>query len=168
MSSRTNGKVPELGFAPRTGGEPPEETDLELMIEFGFDSHYDVLGVPPNASVPEIKDAAAAVRKIHSTKAMAGDSGAGTKVVQVTEAVGVLSKDDKRAEFDKQPDAIHLSVKDPLPLERVEWADGLELIRGLLSDPSHRDPIVERTEAADRHLLDDRPNQMLDELLARG
>ena len=153
-----NDPIIKLLFAPR----PATQATLSMTsvaFEFSFDSHYDVLGVPRNATPDEIDIAKFTLRRHYDGPARVGDPVAALRLRLITTAQEVLAKPDKRKEYDRRPDAAFLSIQEPFEDEQLDWENGLVLIRELALD------------AAD-HLLspDDiaapaRPNAMLEQLL---
>jgi hypothetical protein len=151
---------PALPFAPKVALEAGR-ADFEIPIEFNFDSHYDVLGLPRNATSDEITRAKFDLHAIYDRRARAGDDAATRKLQKVNEAQELLSKPDKRARYDREAEAIFLTLQDPFPYERLTWNDGLALIRELTMTATDRDPIRELEARIDDR---ERASALLDSL----
>lgn len=149
---------------PRIRPEPEEAgaAGVDVPIEFDFDSPYDVLGVPSDATPEEAREAAFALRRAFERKALQGDAAAGERLARLNRAMETLTKPEKRKEHDLSPGAAFLSIQDPTPQERVGWSDGLRLVA---ERTLGRDPLaaIAATEGAGRG---PRPEPLLDALLA--
>jgi len=151
-----------LSFAPAVSDAKIEDGHaVDVPFDFQFDSHYDVLGVSPRATAKQVESATFAIRKHYDRDARQGKEGASERMVQITTAGEVLSKPDKRAEYDRRAETVYLTTQDPVEEEHVDWGGGLELIRSLTLAPGDRDPVRELAELG----AEERPNALLDELL---
>lgn len=118
-------------FAPRSG--PPPETAAAVSFEFEFDSHYDVLGVPSNATGEQIDNAKFTQRNFYDGAARNGsDPRAAHKLVLVTTAQEVLTKPEKRKEYDRRPETMFLCIQEPFEDQPIDWEGGLALLGELL------------------------------------
>ncbi|MBK8596433.1 MAG: DnaJ domain-containing protein [Holophagales bacterium] len=148
--------LPRIRLAPDGEGGP----EAEVPLEFDFDSPYDVLGVPRDASPEEAREAAFALSRVFERRARQGDAAAGERLARVNRAMETLTKPEKRREHDQTPGAAFLAIEDPAPIERVGWSDGLRLIS---ERTLGHDPLDElRREGT---LRGPRPDPLLDELL---
>jgi predicted Zn finger-like uncharacterized protein len=152
------GTVP---YPPRVARDA-SKVDFEVPIEFNFESHYDVLGLSRSATAEEIKRAAFDMHALCDRRARMKDETATQKLQKVNEAQEILSKPEKRARYDRDPEAIFLTIQDPFPYERLAWNDGLELIKALAMTPADRDPLRELEGSIDQGA---RPNAILDAML---
>lgn len=145
-------------FTPRTS--EPKETTAAVSFEFEFDSHYDVLGIPNNATVEQIDIAKFTLRNFYDGAARNGsDPRAAQKLVLVTTAQEVLSKPEKRSEYDRRPDAQFLCIQEPFEDHPLEWESGLAVIRELLLEGVH-DPLTSAEVESP-----DRPNALVEKYL---
>jgi GYF domain 2 len=142
-------------------GTANEGDAVRIDFDFAFDGHYDVLGIPRNADEKAVKLGDQIVNKIYDRAARNGDARA-TKITALARRAGsLLSHPERRAAYDRTPEAVFLNTEEPVPEETVSLADGLELIREQTLSAGDVDP-VERLRNAG---LDERPNTMLDALL---
>jgi hypothetical protein len=151
-------------FRPRDPGEtPPRGRLAELPFEFAFEGHYDVLGVARGATIQEAKAAENAVRPVWDRRSRAGEEGANDHLEAIQTAGETLTKPEKRAAYDRLPDALFLSIQDLARPASLAWGDGLALIRGLLREPGDPDPAG--PEGEPRDIGRERPNQLLERLI---
>ncbi len=73
----------------------------EIRREWFEQDYYDVLGVPKNASAPEIKKAYRKLAQRHHPDANAGDPKAEERFKEVSAAYDVLGDEEKRAAYDR-------------------------------------------------------------------
>lgn len=125
-------------------------------IDFAFDSFYDVLGVTPAATPEQVSEAAFEQVKLFDRRAKQGDESANERMALINKAKDVLASAEKRAEYDRQPDTVFLSIQDPAALPRLEWLDGIRLIE---------ESLVQAPEGAVVPRAEERPNALLETLL---
>lgn len=152
--------IPKISLDPPEG----EGADVEIPVEFDFDSPYDVLGIPREATPEEAKEAAFALRRILERQAMQGNEAAGERLARVNRAMETLTKPEKKEEYDRKPDALFLAIHEPAPAERVSWIEGLRLIQEWTLGPGVEDPLEVFGGLAD--VLKEKPDPVLSELLA--
>lgn len=128
---------------PKIRLDPPEAEgpDMDIPVEFDFDSPYDVLGIPREATPEEAKEAAFALRGVFERRARLGDEAAGEQLARVNKAMETLTKPEKKEEYDRKPDALFLAIHEPAPPERVGWIEGLRLIQEWTLGPGADDPL---------------------------
>lgn len=161
MPPRTTLPAPE-GILPPSivDGDDPELASPAL-IEFQFESHYDVLGVGRTATSKQVSDAFTEQWAIFDRIGRKSDAAAGATTSARLEALhkakDVLTNPDKRAAYDRQNDAVHLSIADPAALPRLGLHDGLQCIARLAQQA-----LATRDTPA---ITEERPNALLDQLL---
>ncbi len=151
---------------PRIRLDPAEDegADFEIPVEFDFDSPYDILGIPREATPEEAKEAAFALRRILERQAMQGNEAAGERLARVNRAMETLTKPEKKEEYDRKPDALFLAIHEPAPAERVSWIEGLRLIQHWTLGPDAKDPLEVFGGLTD--VLKEKHDPVLSELLA--
>jgi hypothetical protein len=140
-------------------GDGPELASPAL-IDFQFESHYDVLGVGRTATNKQVSDAFTEQWAIFDRIGRKSDAAAGAATSARLEALHkakeVLTNPDKRAAYDRQNDAVHLSIADPAALPRLDLHDGLRWIARLTEQaPATHTPTI----------AEERPNTLLEQLL---
>lgn len=149
----------ELLLTPRLSAHV-EPAATPISFEFDFDSHYDVLGVPRNATPEQLDTAKFALRKHYDSAARNNsDARAASRLVLITNAQDVLTRPDKRKEYDQRPEVGFLSIQEPYEDQPLDWETGLALIRELTADANGE--LLSPHDAAPP----ERANAMLDKLL---